>query len=130
MRHKRFRDPIYNAEIHVITDCSHDAMNIKLNKLYKNIEEDKEQCFNKAECFRLIHDNNYKNYVVWFLEFKSNKAEILYTIAHEVSHLVDKIFEDRGVKDTEARAYYIEYWVRELWRFCSKKKNKPKGGKK
>ena len=96
-------------------------MNSKINKLYKNVEEDKEQCFHKAECFRLIHDNNYKNYVVWFLHFKAKKAETLYTIAHEVSHLVDRIFEDRGVKDTEARAYYYEYWVRQLWQFCSKK---------
>ena len=120
MKHKKITDPIYNAEVHIIYNCTHDEMNKKLNKLYKNIEEDKEQCVNKAECFRLIHYNNYKNYILWFLDFKI-KADTLYVIAHEVSHLVDNVFEDRGVKnDTEARAYYLEYWVRQLWRLCSK----------
>lgn len=124
MRYKRIIDPIYKAEVHIVADCCHEDINIKLKRLYPDfkeaIEEDKEPC--EAECFRLIHSNGFRDYVCWFKEFSPKKAGTLYAIVHEASHLVDKIFEDRGVNDdTEARAYYLEYLVREIWKFCGRK---------
>ena len=126
MRYKKLKDPIYKSEIHVITDCSYKDMGSKLKRLCPDIREEAvSEDSLTAEAFKLIHSNGFKEYGVWFLNFSPKKAETLYTIVHEASHLVDKIFEDRGVKnDTEARAYFLEYLVVQIWRFCGQRKKR------
>ena len=119
MRYKRIIDPIYDAEVHCIAGCNANEREKKLKKIYKDLEDKKESKPSMAQCFGLLHSDGYKNYVVWFETFNPKKAKTLYIIVREASHLVDKIFEDKGVgNDTETRAYYLKYWVRELWRFC------------
>ena len=122
MRYKKIIDPIYEAQVHVIYDCTPEEMNKKCKVIFKGLKDEASKPIGHARCFEIISDSGYQCYVLWFRHFKPT-ADILYIIVHEASHLVDFIFKHLGVgNDTEARAYYLEYWVIQLWRLCSSHK--------
>lgn len=51
-------------------------------------------------------------YIMWLHKFESG------CLVHEITHLAMSVFEDKGVpiraENTEAFAYYCEYWFNEI----------------
>lgn len=67
------------------------------------------------------------------LAFQGNTTSVYYifyaledmninTLSHEISHLVDYICGDRGITDTEARAYLTGHITEKVFDFILKKK--------
>jgi len=120
MKYKLIKDPIYKAAVHILLNCSSDEREKKYRKLFPKLKKEINPS-HKAEVCRFVHDNGFVEYALHIIDANPKNADTLYTIVHEASHLVDKIFSDRGVGgDTEARAYYLEYWVMQIWRFAGK----------
>lgn len=125
MIYKKLCDPVFDVEIHMVADCSHKEMKAFLYRKF-NLHYTADSIVDStvalnAECLCIIGKTGYRNYACWFKVFDIKQAETLYDIVHEASHLVDRIFKDRNIgHDTEVKAYYLEYLVREIWRWCSK----------
>lgn len=71
----------------------------------------------KGLCLELNHDNNTSGQyclIIWMPKFETA------TLVHEISHLVMMCFTDVGVpisrENTEAFAFYSEFWFNEIQR--------------
>lgn len=125
MKYKLIKDPIYRSNLHVIANCTDEERDKKFSKLLEGYKKTDTKGF-KATCAKHDYDDGCRDYWIHFKETNSKDAETFYMVVHEASHFVDYIFEDRGVKmdDTEARAYFLEYIVKEIWKFIGKKGGK------
>ena len=70
-------------------------------------------------CHWLMYDEIIeKSYsIIWLKQFKRTTND--YGIAvHEITHLVDRVFQNRNIlitaDNTETRAYYIEFWFKKF----------------
>ncbi len=74
-----------------------------------------------GSCIMLCDENTTNGNratIVWMKEWN------LGCLVHELSHLRDMVLRDKGVDDTEAAAYYTEYWFNEI---CRARKRLPGG---
>jgi hypothetical protein len=115
---------IYRTKVAFVSDCSYTELNEYLKTTYGVAELVAE--YNEAG-FTIIIDyvvdnENQKVFLVW-----SEKHDDMYTIMHEVVHLIKKIFEYTGAKfeDDETIARYQEFWVRKFTGAPINKKHKP-----
>lgn len=101
MKTHTIKIPIYHGYIHI---------SIK-NKLGKN-------------CSGYVERDNNQNCVYWLVLKKSSLSHGL--IVHEIVHLVNLIFIDRGIKldlnNDEAQAYLTEWITTSLYKFFKDKK--------
>lgn len=81
---------------------------------YKDMEYLK-QGSTAAWCIKVDHENNdMGNYcfVIWMRKFEAA------CLVHELTHLSMMVFDDKGVpvrnENTEAFAYYTEFWFNEI----------------
>jgi hypothetical protein len=115
---KRIFDPVYRQEILFINDCSYKRANKILQRngfLPMESGPDIDGMFGKTD---KSHNKDVQiTGTVYFVYIK--KKDGLFTLIHEISHLVISIFQDRGVEvgedNTEPFAYYQEFWFRKLW---------------
>ena len=76
------------------------------------------------ECSRGFHHYEYDvkkdmfRRCIWLEKFDVKEPEDMNVLVHEVTHLVDRAFNDKGIDEsvdnTEVRAGYMGYWVREF----------------
>jgi hypothetical protein len=116
-------EEVYNFELIFIAGYGFDEANKKIGEFGLEIMPDAIRSSSGASC-RFTEEDYPKTvkgtiYVVWVKNRKD-----FYCLLHEVSHLLIKVFEDKGMEvndhTTEAFAYYQEFWFRKLWRLMNK----------
>ena len=121
----RIVDERYNAKVFFAHNCSHEEVAELLNKHLKTkaIEFPEWKCMGGGTA--AIENKSNFAYIIWVREDKA-----FYTIVHECFHLVWRIFHDRFINcdfdNQEAFAYYMDFWVRTLWRIVHNKKEASK----
>lgn len=126
-------DYVYQVEVRLVVGENR-AVNKEFKKRF-DLEDEEFLIVGERGCSIVLHNKGERKYHVWMEKYDSRFSEIA-TLAHEVSHLVDQIFEIIGVKevDTEMRAYYIGFWMfamlSELDKYLDKKEKKEKRKKK
>ncbi len=122
MKVKRFYEPIFFADVLLVTDCDLDDLNKWLiKKGFPTGQDDK-----KFSAYSTIFEMGLRGgsvqtiYFVWVSDKKD-----FYALLHETNHLTQKIISDRGIpynpENTEVIAYLQDFWFKKLWRFMSKK---------
>lgn len=128
---KTISDHLYRVRIHFIYK---EPMDKAYQLVAKNgdfcSKEHFEKCFKKASGF-----------VIWaaeqdiclILTANDGQKATAGTAAHEIFHVVDNIFSDKGIRLTESSsesyAYYIGWLMDQLVVFCKEVETKPKRSK-
>jgi hypothetical protein len=114
MKQWHFFEKVYRVWV-VLAICEPDEFYAFMEQCgYKEID-DLRQGSTTAWCITLNTENNDRGndcHIIWMRKFESA------CLVHELSHLVMAIFTDKGVptrhENTEAFAYYQEFWFNEM----------------
>lgn len=104
-----FYEKVYRSAVLCIANCTNEEANNYIRKKY-NVEA--EISTRGGLVFHLENDITLEPLFVLYIVELSYKPIDLAMFAHEVWHLVDKIFMSRGVNrydNGEAIAYYLQY---------------------
>lgn len=119
-----FFDKVYRSWVTLVVGEPEDFYSFMERCGYKEMEALKEGS-TTGWCIHLNSDNNDMGndcFVVWMRKFEMG------TFVHELTHLTMMIFDDKGVpvrgENTEAFAYYTEFWYNEITRA---RRRQPKG---
>lgn len=111
-----FFDKVYRAWVVFLIGEPEEFYEFMTKSGYKLVDDLKEGS-NTGFCVQLDSSNNdMGNYcfVVWMRKFETA------CLVHELSHLVMMVFDSKGVpirnENTEAFAYYQEFWFNEISR--------------
>lgn len=124
MREWHFYDKVYRRWVVLVIGNRKQYVKFLEGTGYKNIDED---WIDGAlgTCLTLDKSNNdigNNSHILWLEKYHQP------TLIHEISHLVMMIFDSIGVEislsNTEAFAFYSEYWFNE---FTNARKNHPEG---
>lgn len=111
---KEFHEPILQARVLFIANCSVEEVNKVLRKR-KQVQFDSSVTMDGGTFHWIVDDKKgaYTEFAIW-LEKKTDIS----SIAHEALHLTCRIFEARHIpfdnKHDEFIAYYLEYWINEM----------------
>ena len=112
MRYKHFYEPVYQASVHYVYDCGHEEANKKFKRIFGIDGHSTEK--HGGQCVEAINKSGNTE------QFIYTRKKDFYTLLHEIVHMVHHILTRRNVPitetDSEAYAYYIEYWARVMWR--------------
>jgi hypothetical protein len=111
-----FFEKVYRVWL-VVVVCSPEEFKDFMQKTGYKYVEDLRCDSAKGMCIDVRPEDNDVNnnaYVMWFREWETS------TLVHEISHLCMMIFDNQGVplsrENTEAFAFYTEYWFNEISR--------------
>ena len=94
-----------------------DKCNLKIIKKYRDEHYLIDPNF-AGMCQDIQTDNGWYNLMIWLLRFDKSVVYDYGVLVHEVSHLVDYVFDSLGIDgtcaNTEVRSLYIEFWTREI----------------
>jgi len=115
MKEWHFYDRVYRSWVVVVIGTAEEFIKFMDGTTYKYCED--LQPNSSGYCITLNGDNttngNYAT-IIWL------KRKEYACLVHELSHLVMQIFDDKGVplrnENTEAFAYYIEFWFNTITR--------------
>lgn len=109
---KRIQLPMYNCSMDFLVS---ENVKIVVDGLYKKLKL-KEELDGEAEGVLLTADIN-KYYLIIDQGYLTHN-----TIAHEMSHAVDRITLDRGIEDGESRAWLNGHLTGLIYKFLEKQK--------
>lgn len=116
MKQWHFFDKVYRVWVVLLIGEPDDFYQFMEDSGYKDMEVLK-QGSTSGWCIHLNSDNNdMGNYcfIIWMRKFETA------CFVHELTHLTMMVFDDKGVpirnENTEAFAYYTEFWFNEITR--------------
>ena len=121
MKYFAIMDEIYHKNFHLIINESEDDVMTWLEKKHGKLPGNLVQAFNSGQAMVIWDYAPF--YYVWLKTFdwKINEQACL---MHELSHVVDFVLTNAGIKinksNTEVRAYYLEYLMKQVYKKLSK----------
>lgn len=114
---KQFVCPIYDYRVYAISGTENQVRAYLLRYFDSTLDEPNLEGDVGAH---IILPQN-KGSVIWIRDTRD-----FYTLLHETTHLVLRIFKQKGVlldftDDHEHFTYYLEFWFKNLWRFYANK---------
>ena len=116
MKEWHFFDKVYRTWVVLVIGEPKAFYTFMQDAGYKELE-DLRQSSASGYCVHLNSDNNSNGndcFIIWLRKFETA------CLVHELSHLVMQIFDDKGIpiraENTEAFAYYQEFWFNEIQR--------------
>lgn len=117
-------DPVYRCDVMFISGCSFDDLVKAVKKRGLKAPLESMRYTKGATALFTEQDNPGKVQGTIFLVWVQDKKDF-YTLLHEVSHLVQAIFDVKGIEiswnNGEPFSYYQEFWFKTLWRLTNKK---------
>jgi hypothetical protein len=111
-----FIDEIYNARVHILYLQTNEEVKEYFNKNFPGAVYNRNSQKSAYSC--ALECDGYTEYLIDFILAVNNRKYLQDTIAHESYHIVQYIFDDRGVKsdrnNPEPEAYYLGYLVRKI----------------
>jgi hypothetical protein len=117
-------EPVYRHDVFFISGCSLKEANKILKKYDIGFTEAENPSAGITGWFS--HKDSKKIKGIVFAIWIENRNDF-YSLVHETTHLCIKIFElsniliDSSPNTSEAFSFYLEHWVRRLWKEMSKK---------
>lgn len=120
-------DAIYHKNFHLVINEDNKEFIKNIEEYHtdkiKEMKQAKEMITNCNGCVLWTFEPFYYIYVA---EYKSD-VESIGVLAHEISHFVDFVFKGVGIpmtyNNTEVRAYYVEYIIKQCLDGIAKAKN-------
>ena len=122
MRIFNFTENVFHANV-ILLVGGKDEVNKYVYKKYKVVDWIDNDMFDGQHGY-LVHSDGFEYSVIWFDTFDWVINDMS-KLVHEVSHLIDNIFETRGVTeiDGELRAYYMGWWSKAMFTVLAKEYN-------
>ncbi len=121
MKIKKIKVPLYRVNFWIVIAKDFDLA----NKHYKIDLEAPPLDHGQSATSYLDHGKHLVMVIV-----RENYRDDPGVIAHEASHLTDYVFEMRNIlhdlSNDEPYAYLLEWFMDEMWKFCSQKRAKKK----
>lgn len=110
LKYFEIEDDIYRENFHLFVNVPRKQFKNWLIEVHGELSEDTIIAFDDAKAMMVWQYSPY--YYLWIEEFNWS-IEHQGVLIHELSHFVDKVLSNAGIsigiKNTEVRAYYLEY---------------------
>jgi len=111
--YKKITDDLYGARLVFCSGMSIEECQKKANRAFKIQEYLWVEKTDAASFYVCTTKDDMNIYVIWV-----KKSREIGTIIHEITHLVEEVFKDRGIPITyansEAMAYYMQFFAEKI----------------